>query len=568
MKRFVFISLSLFIVCGSSSDVFGSEKCRDILRKTARISRVAIAASTLVAGACSISGCASPNMKDVQNATIFSQVGPRVANDLEQKFKDRTYKWVLQINFNPHDFNEKRNTETRLAKSDHIQRLFHQFQEAQLPMKVFSNNKADIELPKDASFDGYVTKANGPSAWLGTLSFYYDQSNHAVNLISTLFEKPEEFLDNTFIIVTGGSHGADEAASFVSALRSRFHKEPEFIVFSDAVSQPGPIPMFFYFGRPKDAVAVNLYQSHDFWLKGSAIPGFYNVKLSDESHGYVAERAKAFGQYIGMRIDPQRPTGIKVIIPEYGRGKEELYEYLTWLQGQKDSWWNHDEFNVWASKTDLATIIKRIGPLGTGFEETKPFIDRAVSSDSIEVRWIGWNNLAAYSSKVRAPYFEDLMKSGLPTKDFEGLLLLSKAEEFSPQEVDHVIAMLELVSKDAWPLQRNLVQFGIESEAPAWLSGMLTRGGYYSLEKVGEVLNRDPNAFAGFEYAIYRAALDIIQKLPKNSGARRDESFSFFKHMRTQQRFSKLWGNEALGDVIDAAERIVEERTSREGFLK
>ena len=123
--------------------------------------------------------------------------------------------------------------------------------------------------------------------------------------IEHLFEDPSQMLDKTFLIVSGGSHGASAVDSFAKRLREKWGKQIEVVVVSDAISQPGPFPPFRLHHVNQDGINVNFFQRDDF-LAGAPIWNFRNYKVENLGHADAAELAEIFVRHLLVRLEPSQ----------------------------------------------------------------------------------------------------------------------------------------------------------------------------------------------------------------------------------------------------------------------
>lgn len=321
-KVVLFNIFQLICVFAVHADQDFPVKCRTGLRDLVVSMGIPVAISSgMTVGLCSLSGCASPDFVFKASNPAIAQLVPNLETEIKSKFNDRRYRWVLQVYFNGHDFGHSRSLQTILISPEQSWLRERLVSTKPNEARFFKESILAHDLPKGSAPEDYRIDSGTNPSWVGSLWFHYDQSAAAIHLISNWVDNPAKTLDETFLIVTGGSHGADEVSRFISGLRKKFAKEPEMIILGDAIAQPGPFPLLWFFERPVNSIAVNLYQRNSL-VSGVAIPGFINIRLSHEDHGSAVQFAQQLGELMGEKMIPNEPTGMTVFQGERHAGTD------------------------------------------------------------------------------------------------------------------------------------------------------------------------------------------------------------------------------------------------------
>jgi hypothetical protein len=260
------------------------------------------AASLALSAACLFGSACAPVHKVSDHRAARSQALSEVTADLLAHYKRREYHWILHIDFNPNDFGQlKKITKTEIAHRQTS--LYRELESTGAPWRALEAGQS-IEIPKEIA---PVTYYRGFSSrhFLGSFEFRHDSVNQAVESLEHLFDRLGETLDKTFLIVSGGSHGASAVNSFAKQLREKWGKQIEVVVVSDAISQPGPFPPFRLSHVNENGININFFQRGDF-LAGAPIWNFRNYKVESLGHADAAELAEIFARQLLRRIEPSQ----------------------------------------------------------------------------------------------------------------------------------------------------------------------------------------------------------------------------------------------------------------------
>lgn len=260
------------------------------------------AASLALSAACLFGSACAPVHKTSDHRAARSQALSEVTADLIAHYKRREYHWILHIDFNPNDFGQLKNIKKTLI-ADSRSTIYSDLEKTGAPWRAIQADRS-VEIPEEIAPTRYH-RGFFSRHFLGSFEFRHDSSHRAVESIDHLFENPGLTLDKTFLIVSGGSHGASAVDSFAKRLREKWGKQIEVVVVSDAISQPGPFPPFRLSHVNENGININFFQRGDF-LAGAPIWNFRNYKVESLGHADAAELAEIFVRHLLVRLEPSQ----------------------------------------------------------------------------------------------------------------------------------------------------------------------------------------------------------------------------------------------------------------------
>lgn len=433
----------------------------------------------------------------------------------------------MHIHFEPHDFGTERSysdllnvTPPNSIKSNRA-----------LPFKFDSGGKFAVPeylWPHEANFSD-----NQSPSYLGTYKYYYNQSDRVIEGLPYIFENPKAVLKDTFLIVSGGSHGADEALRFVSWLDRKYHKETEVLMIGDAIEQPGPFPVLTYFSRPKRTLGINLYQRESF-LAGSSIPGFENIKVIGFEHEITAD----FGEKLA-----------DILISRSAIRNRRIHFFGVEIQGEVNAldhfvskYFSNDPSTREAVSTIMtdkqnATIATRLDSLAKLMPAD--LISAALGSESEAVRRLALHRIQLLDERDRRPYIESLISDGKPLAAFFATPS-TEGSRLSSIEIKNIFQSIEVLSKKPWASRQLLDDLETETSMLTHLKKRLAISGMEGMSLVNEEIENNPLAFKGYEYALSEF-FPILLELSPAEQFKYQSCIRRFLTLMQAERFSSIW---------------------------
>jgi len=259
------------------------------------------AASLALSAACLFgSACAPVHKVSASHQQAKSQALSEISRELSQHFRNRDYHWILHIDFYPNDFGYLKNLKATDVAHQRTS-VYSELQKAGAPWRPIQMRQSITLPPEIAPFQYY--RGHSSKHFLGSFRFRHNSANQAIASLDFLFENPRANLEKTFLIVSGGSHGASSVDAFARILDEKWGKKIEVVVVSDAIAQPGPFPHFRLSHVNQEGININFFQRDDF-LAGAPLWNFKNYKVENSSHVRAAELAGVFVSSLLVKIDP------------------------------------------------------------------------------------------------------------------------------------------------------------------------------------------------------------------------------------------------------------------------
>lgn len=246
-------------------------------------------AALVIGAACGLGGCATPDKiwKDGALSSRHEIIRKELARQFETNLADRAYEWIITIEFAEYDFGNSADHYQREAFKDPHSRAI--ISRRKLPIKGIADGRGIS-----------VSKYDAPQSWgipqnskgLLDLRFRHNGSGRALRVLDQVLENPKETLSKSLVMVSAGSWGANEVGSFASGLRSRYGKDVDVVVVSDAIVRPVPVSMIWISGLSDSTVKVNSYQRNGI-LAGLPLWGFFNLKWDEKEADHVSAASDA-----------------------------------------------------------------------------------------------------------------------------------------------------------------------------------------------------------------------------------------------------------------------------------
>jgi hypothetical protein len=242
----------------------------------------------LLALVLSASACDEQKMEVANQTSFLANYENRFTNFVENRMHEKNYRWIFWVHFMPNDFGrDKQKAHNTTIFSDETWGAYQELHHPPFEKKLVLSEEAEF-LSSDFK--------RSTSIILGNLGYRHLGTKKAVHAFKEIFacnQGHSAALEKILLIGTGGSHGADALQRFSLQLQETCGKTLDVAIVSDAIGQPGMLPLDSFRETSDHESCINFYQKQGF-LKGNPLEGCFNIKITSETnHIKTAHIAKS-----------------------------------------------------------------------------------------------------------------------------------------------------------------------------------------------------------------------------------------------------------------------------------